>query len=335
VSSATGVGSLPGDDPREAAAWVIEMFPDFPHLPELPARGPWADLTGRGLAVLEGLSGELTVSGWRLLTRPGRDANRARATLVQDLDALEERLTGFAGRVKVQVCGPITLAATVELRSGHAAVTDAGARQDLAHALAQGVAEHLGDLRRRLPRADLVLQVDEPALAVCLAGELPTASGFSRVRAVPAQEAQRWIALTLAGADATVVHCCDARPPVGLLVAAGAGGLSLDLTRLDQRAADSTGTPLEDHLGAAMESGVVLFAGAVDAFGPMSDLGTSVDLVRTLTARWGLPPERVGQQVVVTPTCGLAGALRDDAAAVCRRVSEVAQRLHDEPETPS
>jgi methionine synthase II (cobalamin-independent) len=340
VKGATGVGSLPGDDPREAAAWVIDMFPDFPHLAELPARGPWADLTGRGLAVADGLSGELTVSGWRLVTRAGRDAARARSVLAQDLDALEERLTGFSGPVKVQVCGPITLAATVELRSGHAAVTDVGARQDLAHALAQGVAEHLADLHRRLPDADLVLQVDEPALAICLAGELPTASGFSRVRAVPTQEAQRWIALSLAAAvdamaGSTVVHCCDARPPVDVLVAAGAQGLSLDLTRLDERATDSTGTLVEDHLGAALESGVVLFAGAVDALGPVSDVGASVDLVRTLTARWGLSPEQVGEQVVVTPTCGLAGFLRDDVAAVCRRVVEVARRLQEEPEPSS
>src|SRR5918995_484852 len=50
--SATGLGSLPGTDVVEAAKMVFGELPDLPHLPELTARGPGADIIGRGAAFL-------------------------------------------------------------------------------------------------------------------------------------------------------------------------------------------------------------------------------------------------------------------------------------------
>ena len=76
---ATGVGSLPGTDPREAAAVVAGELPDLPHLPELPGRGPGADMVGRTAArCCVDLHVDLQPSGWRLVDRPGMDERRAR-----------------------------------------------------------------------------------------------------------------------------------------------------------------------------------------------------------------------------------------------------------------
>jgi hypothetical protein len=58
TGTATGIGSLPGEDPREAARLVLGELP-VPHLPELPARGPHADLAGRGAALLADLPVDL------------------------------------------------------------------------------------------------------------------------------------------------------------------------------------------------------------------------------------------------------------------------------------
>ncbi|MEV4195577.1 hypothetical protein AB0J65_29930, partial [Streptomyces toxytricini] len=52
TANATGVGSLPGGDAREAAKTATGSFEDFPYLPELPARGPGADMIGRSLGLL-------------------------------------------------------------------------------------------------------------------------------------------------------------------------------------------------------------------------------------------------------------------------------------------
>ena len=67
----TGIGSMPGTDPTDAAALVFGELPELPHLPELPARGPGADLIGRGAGFLLDLPVELVPSGWRLAAHPG------------------------------------------------------------------------------------------------------------------------------------------------------------------------------------------------------------------------------------------------------------------------
>ena len=183
---ATGIGSMPGEDFREAVRLVLGELPDLPHLPELPARGATAGMTGRAAALVAELGFDLQPAGWRLTDAPGVDHRRARSLLAQDLDVLEEQTQGYAGPLKLQVAGPWTLASTVEKPRGDKVLSDVGARRDLAQALAEGVRDHLADVRRRVPGAELLLQVDEPALPLVLAGRVPTASGFHRHRSVDA-----------------------------------------------------------------------------------------------------------------------------------------------------
>src|ERR1700749_108480 len=175
---------MPGTNPAEAMRVVAGELPDFPHLPELPDRGPGADLTGRTAALLVEIPGEVTTRGWRLAERPGRDLARARTMLSSDLDVLEEMLDGFRGPLKVQLCGPWTLAATLELpRTLNAAVADPGAAADRPAWLAEGAGAHAAEVTKRVPGARIVVQFDEPALAAVAGGEVPTASGLSRLRA--------------------------------------------------------------------------------------------------------------------------------------------------------
>src|SRR5688572_2872366 len=116
---ASGVGSWPGTDPLEAVRTVLDLLPDLPFLPELPARGPHADVTGRSTALLAGLPVDLQPSGWRLVSRPSQDSRRARDLLARDLDALEEAADAARpSALKVQCAGPWTLAATLELPRG-------------------------------------------------------------------------------------------------------------------------------------------------------------------------------------------------------------------------
>src|ERR1700689_1223909 len=156
---------MPGTDPAEAMRVVVGELPDFPYLPELPDRGPGADLTGRTAALLVDMPVEVTLRGWRLAERPGRDAGRARSMLSADLDVLEEVLQGYGGPLKIQLCGPWTLAATLELtHTMNVALADPGAVADLTASLAEGAAAHAADVAKRVPGARLVVQFDEPAL---------------------------------------------------------------------------------------------------------------------------------------------------------------------------
>src|SRR3954470_10274388 len=137
--SATGTGPVPGTDPLEAVRLVLGELPDLPHLPELPARGPGADLIGRAAAALVDLHVDLQPSGWRLVSRAGLDEHRAAELLERDLDALVPVAPGHDGPFKVQLAGPWTLAATLELPRGGRAVVDAGARRDLLESHAETV----------------------------------------------------------------------------------------------------------------------------------------------------------------------------------------------------
>src|SRR5690349_12471685 len=73
LTAATGVGSLPGSSPAEAAAMVAGELPALPHIVELPDRGVGADMVGRAVGMLVDIYGEVVPSGWRVSRRPGRD----------------------------------------------------------------------------------------------------------------------------------------------------------------------------------------------------------------------------------------------------------------------
>ncbi|MFH8611973.1 methionine synthase [Streptomyces sp. NPDC018029] len=328
---ATGIGSMPGGDAREAAKTVTGSFegPEqgIPYLPELPARGPGADMIGRTAGLLVDLYARVEPSGWRVGDRPGRDTRRARAWLGEDLDALEEFTQGYEGPLKVQAVGPWTLAAALELRNGEAALSDPGACRDLAGSLAEGLREHLADVRRRVPGAQVVLQLDEPSLIAVLRGQVKTASEYRTHRAVDRQVVESTLrdVLAVRGEGAAVVHSCAPDVPFALLRRAGADAISFDFSLLTERD--------DEAIGEAVEGGTKLFAGVVPGVdGRLSDPAGSVMGVRTFWRRLGLNPGSLAESVVVTPSCGLAGSSPAYAREVLGHCVRAARSLADNPE---
>jgi hypothetical protein len=330
AGSATGVGSLPGSDVREWLRIVLEVLPELPYVPELPGRGPGADMVGRAAALLVDLYAQVEPSGWRFADHPGTDERRAQSYLSQDLDALEELTQGYTGALKTQVAGPWTLAAAVELRHGDKALRDLGAARDIAVSLAEGLAGHVAEVRARVPGASLVVQLDEPALPGVLAGSVPTASGFGSLRAVEALVVTDTLRQVVEAAGVpVVVHCCAPGVPVELVGRTGAAGVSLDATLLTEKD--------DEVLGAAVEAGTALFLGVVPAVlptgsAPLSDPAGTVSGVRTLWRRIGFAPEELAETVVVTPACGLAGASRAYAREAMSHSRAAAQVLLEDPE---
>lgn len=325
-AGATGIGSLPGGDAREAAKTVTGSFEEFPYLAELPARGPGADMIGRSLGLLVEMYAHVEPSGWRISDRPGRDTRRARSWLGEDLDALEEFTQGYTGRLKVQAVGPWTLAAALELHGGEAVLQDPGAGRDLAGSLAEGLRGHLADVRKRIPGAEVVLQFDEPSLTAVLLGRVRSASGYRTYRAVDRQVVEGTLRELFAVHDGeVVVHSCAPEVPFGLLRRAGATGVSFDFSLLTERE--------DDAIGEAVEGGTKLFAGVVPGTdAPLSDPAGSVMGVRKLWRRLGLAPGTLAESVVVTPSCGLAGASPAYARAVQAHCVRAARSLADNPE---
>ncbi|MBW8700659.1 hypothetical protein MBT84_13745 [Streptomyces sp. MBT84] len=325
--AATGVGSMPGADTREAAKAVTGSLEDFPFLPELPARGPGADMIGRTAGMLVDLYARVEPSGWRFSDRPGRDSRRARSWLGEDLDALEEFTQDYEGPLKVQAVGPWTLAAALELRNGEAALSDAGACRDLAGSLGEGLRLHLDEVRRRIPGARIVLQLDEPSLTSVLRGQVRTASGYRTHGAVDRQvvEAALRDVVGVHADGPVVVHSCAPDVPFALLRRAGVAAVSFDFSLLTERD--------DDAIGEAVEGGTRLFAGVVASTDvPLSDPAGSVMGVRTLWRRLGLNPGLLAEAVTVTPTCGLAGASPDFARKALAHCVRAARSLAENPE---
>jgi hypothetical protein len=302
AGAVTGIGSLPGTDPADAVALIFGELPDLPHLPELPERGAGADMIGRTAALLVDLPVELVPSGWQIAAHPGRDLRRASDLIARDLDALEDGTAGYRGALKLQATGPLTLAAAIELRTGHKIVSDHGALRDLTDSLAEGLALHLADVAARVPGAALVLQLDEPSLPAVLAGQVRTPSGYGTVRAVDPQVAEQSVrtVLTVAPAGGRVVHSCAAATPIALLRAAGADAVGLDASLL--------GVKDFDALGEAVEAGVALWLGVVPATDSDITLDRARGLIRRMWSELGFDPELLATTVVATPTCGFAGA---------------------------
>lgn len=326
MALATGIGSMPGTDFAESLKVVMGEVGDFIFVPELPGRGVHAGMIGRSLAMLDGLDADLQPDGWRIGVGEGSDLRRARSLLAQDLDVAEELAGSHEGLLKLQVTGPLTLAAMVERPRGDKMLADHGARREISESLAEGLRTQVAGARRRFPRADLIVQVDEPSIVAVMTGGIPTASGFSRHRSVHPPEVDallRTVVEAITGAGARpVVHSCAPDVPVELLAGAGFTAISfaLSLVRPDDIWAES------------FEKGVDLWFGVVPSTGTTGTMGKAVTdkalagRIETFFGHFGFEEEAYADRLVVTPTCGLADASPTWARAALSTAQSVADR---------
>ncbi|MGH3580185.1 MAG: methionine synthase [Mycobacterium sp.] len=331
-ASATGIGSWPGTSAREAAAVIVGELHTLPHLAELPARGIGADLIGRAGALLVDIGMDTAPRAYRIT--PGRSAVQRRAVslLDEDLDALEEAwekagLRGVSGRtVKVQVPGPITLAAQVELSNGHRAITDPGALRDLAGSLAEGVAAHRATVARRIG-AEVVVQFDEPSLPAALAGRLTGVTSLSSVHPVDAPVAGALLdecAQRIGGE--VLLHCCASDIPWKMLQDSAIGGVSVDVAVL--------GVADLDGVGEFVESGRTVLLGVVPSAAPLTRPTAEqvAAAAAKVTDRLGFARTVLRDRIGITPACGLAGATVDWARTAIGLAQKAADGLRQDPD---
>lgn len=328
----TGVGSMPGTDPWEATKIVVGEFGVLPHVVELPARGPGADPVGRTAALLaevdRSFEVETTVTGWRIGHAGQVQLRRARAWLSQDLEVLEEVSGAHTGPIKVQVAGPLTLAARIEDPAGESLLRDLGAVAELAAAAATAFGELVSRMRRAFPHAQVVVQVDEPDIPAVLAGQVRTSSGRLTYRSLEEPLVHRLLATALQGIDAAGgvggVRCFQPRPPVDLFVGAGSRFVGVDLLRA---------LPFDDALPHAWESGIGLLLGCVPVHTAgrehlqVGDAEASAPLREFMHAS-GFA--EVPTNVALTPSGGLAQLDPSAARRVIERCVRVGAIVRDE-----
>lgn len=329
---ATGIGSWPGTDVREAAGIVLGELPALPHVVELPARGLGADLIGRTGALMVDVELDVRTSGYRIAQRATRAGRHAEDLLSRDLDILEElwETGGFAASLpvlKAQVAGPFTMAAEVELRNGHRVLTDRGAVRHVAESLAEGIREHVAELRRRLG-VDVVVQLDEPSLPAVLRGSLPGVSRLDPVPAFPEPDALELLDSVLGSLGVpAMVHCCATGAPIDLIRRSAADAVALDASLL--RSSDL------DAVGELLQAGKTLVLGVVPGTTPerTPTWREAAAPAVTLVDRLGFPRSTLASQVSVTPACGLASATPEWARTALTLVENVADAFGDAPDS--
>ena len=285
----SGVGSLPFTDPLEAARHAASAY-ELPFCPQLPRVD--------GDMVSEWLGADPARCGWSV----ERDRQRPAAW-----DAWRSALAAHPPAhaiVKLQVTGPITLAAALEGTSG--AVASAGLATEIAHWLAASAGEQVRSLGAA--GLDVLLVVDEPGLA--RAGLGPRDTGV-------------WDPLRATGPAAIGLHVCGP-VPWAVIGAAEPDVISIDVARYGLDAAARA------TLARVVRRGGRIAWGALD---PVTLDGTAFGASRCAAAlaSLGLPPDVVAGHSLLTPSCGsgrlapdrerevaaaLAGTARETRAAV-------------------
>ena len=209
----------------------------------------------------------------------------------------------------------------------------------LASSLAEVAAALVAEMAKRIPKATILVQLDEPALPAVLHGAVPTPSGLSSVRAVEDEVARERLHQVLAATrQYTVVHCCARDLPFGLIMSAGADGVSFDPSLLRRGEFDG--------FAEAAEAGLGMLIGALPTTGPViapkegeqqarrsgrdereRHRKHTAGIVRDLWHKMDLPPAKCAPQVVITPACGLAGASPKQARDALRWCREAAAIL--------
>ncbi|KIS26892.1 hypothetical protein TV39_14080 [Arthrobacter sp. SPG23] len=330
--TATALGPWPGEDPLEATRIVRGELgsPHLPFLVELPDRGVGSDALGRTASLLVDFSVDVQPYGWRIVDRPGKDLMRARSALSTDINVLAD-IAGTedtpSADFKVQLRGPLSLAAGLHLHNGERALLDYGARRDIAESLAAGIGDFLARVGTAVPGARLVVQIDEPDIAAVLGGTIPTASGYRTLRSVPGQEVtESWRllidALRAAGAAETVIAVAEIEAPFERILSAGADGIAVPLKALTSRQ--------WEQLAGAVEAGKSLWAGVLPANRTANALPRVQEAVENVWRPWrqlGLPASSLGS-IRVTPSEGLSGHTPSSATAVLARLTQVADGLN-------
>lgn len=314
----TSVGSLPHTDAREAATFVLDTTPELPAAPQLPNRSPREWMLAQVGAAIDGVDvapdGSLSLARGEAIGVPDEALidDLAWGGLFAFLDVASER--NHRGPVKVQVCGPVTLAL---------ALVDAGVRVDRALPVAREAVRStmraiVTAVSARLGEVPLVAVVDEPSLVALTVDGIP----FSPVDTVDSVST----ALAAAGPRAiTGIHCCGTTD-WRLLLQAGPDLVSFP-------AAPDLG-PYAGALASFLDRGGLVAWGVIPTDGPIGDRDDFH--WRHLTGVWceltraGCDPILLRTQALVTPACGLALHRPEQVPHVFDLVRHVAERVQDQ-----
>jgi hypothetical protein len=346
---ATGIGSLPFTDARQALDLIWAELPEIPHWPQLPRIGKMEHFINQFLQPLVDC-GMLVQYGhtWKFdtssdscaacmtdfysvcLPAEDNDLNCSKSFLPSPesafgfhafLSMAKERGLEKAIYVKGQIAGPLSVALELKDQQGRPAYYQEDLRDMLVRTLALN-ARCQADALAFLGRTPIIF-IDDPAVS---------AYGSRFHLALDRKEIIKdlnfiFSAIETAGAI-TGIHSCET-VDWSLLLETRVRILSLDAYRFG----DSL-LPYSQYLHSFMERGGVVAWGIIPTLD--DPFAESVDsLLRRLEVLWeslfstGLQRSKVLQQSMITPACGVGLLPEDHARRIYRLTSELSHRLRE------
>ena len=311
-----GLGELPGASILAAADIVAGETGDLRQLPILPACG--VDVVGLTTGILPGINVDAGPRSWVLSTRPQLRTRRIWDRVEADLDQCEQAWGTRIDAVKIQVAGPWTLSASIELSNGHRALTDTGALRDLTESLIAGIQEYSADVRARFD-TEVYVQLDEPLLAQVRDGSLPGTSQFDEIPSINDVDLGERLAGVIERAEVRYLNQTGYPPLWKVAQVAGVETcqVTLDTVR---------GSEQYDGMGHALAAGMRVGLGMTRAGDDRDPRHLAVDVAR-MWDELGLDRTLLTHAVDVHPCGGLANCTLLDAAAALRTARTVADML--------
>lgn len=315
----TGIGSLPYTDVTEAVEAVLDLTPELPAAPQLPARTPAEAMVTQILRGVPGVTigrdGSVKVADARRLALPDPSApldRRAWGGTLAFLDAVAAR----RGPIKLQLAGPVTVGIALD----RAGVPTDQAFDVAAAAVDQRARALVDQAKASAPHVPLVVVFDEPGLVLAAKNRLPVS-----LTAATDLLSGRLAALGSAGAAVAGVHCCG---PTDWTIVFDAGP---DLVSLPVEAAAALDG---GALAAFLDRDGLVIWGAIPTDRP---LGQRDDIYwRRLSEVWcelsrlGSDPMQLRTQGLISPACGLGRHAPNQVAQVFRLVRTIAERVQDQ-----
>ena len=311
-----GLGELPGASIIAAADIVAGETGDLRQLPILPDRG--VDVVGLTTGILPGINVDAGPRSWVLSTRPQLRTRRIWDRVEADLDQCEQAWGTRIDAVKIQVAGPWTPSASIELSNGHRALTDTGALRDLTESLIAGIQEYSADVRARFD-TEVYVQLDEPLLAQVRDGSLPGTSQFDEIPSINDVDLGERLAGVIEPAEVRYLNQTGYPPLWKVAQVAGVETcqVTLDTVR---------GSEQYDGMGHALAAGMRVGLGMTRAEDDRDPRHLAVDVAR-MWDELGLDRTLLTHAVDVHPRGGLANCTLLDAAAALRTARTVADML--------
>jgi hypothetical protein len=334
---ATGIGSLPHEDPDAAVGAVLRHLPQFPFWPQLPKRSP---LEGMTLQYLEGFPGlreagagrdPFVETGEAALGEVESFYDRALGGDPADFSLSPERAAGFytfeerlvqAGTgvryVKGHVTGPVTLATSLRDRTGREIAYDDTFREVVAAFVARKASWQAGRLAAL--GVPVILFLDEPVMEVFgSAYSALTAEMVSSLWAPALADLRRLGAVS-------GIHCCG-NTDWELLFGSGVGIVNFDAYHYLDRLALYAGS-LKGFLeeGGVLAWGIVPTSAAALGETPeslLSRLGDGIDQLSAIGIDRGL----LRAQCLLTPSCGMGSLDPPLAERILELLAELSRRF--------